>query len=186
MDAQTLSGGFTNPPIQSAHIFRSVMQAMARPGAVQEVAGVAPPEPLSQSAGAVLLTLCDAETPIYLAGGVDCDAVRSWIAFHTGAPLVGPEQAMFAVGRWAELAPVSAYPIGTSEYPDRSATLIVEQDELKTGARLKGPGIKDTAGLNIPGVAAFQANHKLFPLGMDFIFTCGDQLAALPRTTEVA
>ena len=32
MQANTLSGGFTNPATQSAHAFRSVMEAMARPG----------------------------------------------------------------------------------------------------------------------------------------------------------
>jgi len=53
------------------------------------------------------------------------------------------------------------------------------------GATLSGPGIKDTASLSLPDCAAFQANAMLFPLGLDFIFTCADRLAALPRTTRV-
>lgn len=186
MDAQTLSGGFANPAMQSAHAFRSVMEAMARPSTIHDIAGAEPPAPLSKAAGAVLLTLCDTDTPIYLAGEADCDAVRTWLAFHTGAPLSGPSHAMFAVGAWADLVPLSAYPVGTSEYPDRSTTLIVEQNELTEGALLSGPGIKDTASLNLPETAAFQANRAMFPLGLDFIFTCGDQLAALPRSTEVS
>ena len=40
--------------------------------------------------------------------------------------------------------------------------------------------------LSLPEVPAFQANSAMFPLGLDFIFTCGDRLAALPRTTEVS
>ena len=77
--------------------------------------------------------------------------------------------------------------IGTSEYPDRSATLIVESADLSaTGATLTGPGIKTMAGLSLPEVEAFRFNRGLFPLGMDFIFTCGDRVAALPRTTEVS
>jgi alpha-D-ribose 1-methylphosphonate 5-triphosphate synthase subunit PhnH len=92
---------------------------------------------------------------------------------------------MFAVGTWAALAPLSAFPVGTSEYPDRSTTLIVEQNELTAGALLTGPGIKDTAGLNLPETAAFQTNRAMFPLGLDFVFTCGNQLAALPRSTIV-
>lgn len=186
MQAQTLAGGFSDPAIQSAQAFRNVMEAMARPGALQEVNGAEPPAPLSPAAGAVLLTLCDTDTPICLAGAVDCDAVRSWIAFHTGAPLAGPSHCMFAIGAWTDLAPLSAYPIGTSEYPDRSATLIVEYPDLSaSGATLTGPGIKETAQLSLPEREAFQDNRTLFPLGLDFIFTNGSQLAALPRTTEV-
>lgn len=186
MQADTLSGGFADPAIQSAHAFRSVMEAMARPGTIHHISGAAPPAPLSDAAGAVLLTLCDTDTPVHLAGDADCDAVRAWLAFHTGAPVAGPSHCMFAVGTWAALAPLSTYPIGTAEYPDRSATLIVEVETLEaTGATLAGPGIKANAALSLPETHAFQANRMLFPLGLDFIFTTGDQLAALPRSTEV-
>lgn len=186
MQAETLSGGFADPAIQAAHAFRSVMEAMARPGTLQDITGAEPPAPLSRAAGAVLLTLCDTDTPVYLAGAADCDAVRSWLAFHTGAPLAGPSHCMFAVGSWEALAPLSAYPVGTSEYPDRSATLIVECPALQAkGATLTGPGIKDRATLSLPEVAAFQANSALYPLGLDFILTSGDQVAALPRSTQI-
>jgi alpha-D-ribose 1-methylphosphonate 5-triphosphate synthase subunit PhnH len=186
MQANTLSGGFADPAIQSAHAFRSVMEAMARPGTIQDITGAAPPAPLSPSMGAVLLTLCDTETPVYLAGDLDCDAVRAWLSFHTGAPFVGPAHCMFAVGTWDALAPLAVYPIGTSEYPDRSATLIIECSELTaSGATLTGPGIKDQATLSLPDVDAFQSNRTLFPLGLDFILTCGERIAALPRSTEV-
>ena len=186
MLADTLTGGFSDPAVQSAHAFRSVMEAMARPGTIQSIAGATPPAPLSPAAGAVMLTLCDTDTPVYLTGALDCDAVRAWLAFHTGAPVMGPSHAMFAFGTWEALAPLSAYQIGTSEYPDRSATLIVERDSLGAGSTLIGPGIKDRASLSLPEQAAFQANRALFPLGLDFIFTSGDQLAALPRSTEVS
>lgn len=187
MQAQTLSGGFTDPAIQSAHAFRSIMEAMARPGVIQNIAGAAPPAPLSPAAGAALLTLCDTETPIYLAGDADCEAVRAWLAFHTGAPMTGPSHCMFAVGTWEALSPLTQYPIGTPEYPDRSATLIVESPDLgQSGATLTGPGIETTASLSLPDLKAFQSNHALFPLGLDFIFTSGNRLAALPRSTEVS
>ncbi len=187
MQADTLSGGFADPAIQSAHAFRGVMEAMARPGTIQHIAGAAPPAPLSGAAGTVLLTLCDAETPVYLAGEADCDAVRQWLAFHTGAPLTGPSHCMFAVGTWRSLGPLSAYPVGTPDYPDRSATLIVDCADLAaSGAVLTGPGIQSQATLSLPEIAAFQSNSELFPLGLDFIFTSGDRLAALPRTTTVS
>jgi hypothetical protein len=45
MQANTLSGGFTKPAAQSAHAFRSVLEAMARPGTIQDIEGAAPPCP---------------------------------------------------------------------------------------------------------------------------------------------
>ena len=53
------------------------------------------------------------------------------------------------------------------------------------GARLTGPGIEAEAALNLPELAAFEANHRCFPLGFDCYFTCGDRLAGLPRSTRV-
>jgi len=187
MQAETLAGGFTNPAIGSAHAFRSVMEAMARPGTIHGINGTQPPTPLSVAAGTVLLTLCDTDTPVYLAGEADHDDVRAWLAFHTGAPLTGPSHAMFAVGDWDALMPLSSYPIGTPEYPDRSTTLIVECANLQAnGATLHGPGIRSEAALSLPETRAFQSNRAMFPLGLDFLFACGDQIAALPRSTEVS
>lgn len=187
MDGATLSGGFTNAPIDAAKAFRQIMDAMARPGRLYDITGATPPAPLSVAAGTALLTLCDADTPVYLAGEADTDAVRGWLAFHTSAPIVQASEAMFAVGSWSALHPIDAFSIGTPEYPDRSATLIVEMPSLAAnGATLRGPGIKDTGSLGLPDVETFARNHALFPLGLDFLFTSGSQIAALPRSTEVS
>ena len=68
----------------------------------------------------------------------------------------------------------------------RSATLVVDWPGLAAeGATLRGPGIRDTASLALPEIAAFQANRALFPQGLDFLFTTGSRLAALPRSTIV-
>lgn len=181
-----LGGGFTAAAHQSAHAFRAAMQAMARPGLIVDIGGAVPPAPLSIAAGTLILTLCDPGTPLFLAGDHDCIGVRDWVTFHTGAPLTGAATCSFAVGTWQALLPLGAYPIGTPEYPDRSATLIVEMPQLSaTGPILRGPGIKDSAALSLPDIAAFQANARTFPLGLDFYFTAGARMAALPRTTQV-
>lgn len=182
----TLVGGFADAPRDAAHAFRAIMNATARPGRIQAITGATPPPPLSVAAGTVLLTLCDPETPLHLAGGFDVPQLRDWLAFHTGAPITGPDTCAFALGRWEDLQPLGRFPVGTSEYPDRSATLIVECDRLEeAGTSLTGPGIDGTAELSLPEVAAFQANTRAFPLGLDFLFTCGDRLAGLPRSTRV-
>ncbi|MBL9045791.1 MAG: phosphonate C-P lyase system protein PhnH [Tabrizicola sp.] len=186
MIADTLSGGFTEAPLQSARAFRAVLEAMACPGTIHRVEGALPPAPLSVAAGVVLLTLCDGTTPLYLAGSADCRPVRDWVAFHIGAPLAGAAEAAFALGRWDDLQPVTRFRIGQPDYPDRSATLIVEMDKLTNhGPALTGPGIETATWLNLPETAAFRANRALFPLGFDAIFTAGDRLAALPRSTRV-
>lgn len=182
----TLSGGFANPATEAARVFRAVLQAMARPGQIATVTGALPPAPCSPAAGAVLLALVDGDTPLHLAGRHDCPALRDWIRFHTGAALVGPSEAVFGLGDWDMLSPLGQWPQGTAEYPDRSATLIVEMPDLAPrGARLSGPGIRDTAQLALPEIGAFAKNAARFPLGLDFILTAGDRLAALPRTTRV-
>ncbi|KIC20271.1 phosphonate C-P lyase system protein PhnH [Leisingera sp. ANG-Vp] len=191
MSLQTSSavyaGGFSNPPVASAHAFRAAMNAMARPGEVQEITGATPPEGISPAAGCLLLTLCDPETGVFLAPGADTEAVRAWLAFHTGAPIVAAEQADFVLGSWEALMPLARFRTGTPEYPDRSATLIVEVPGFGTpNAQLRGPGIKGTAEMQLPELAAFQDNAVLYPLGLDFFFTSGSQVAALPRSTQVA
>jgi alpha-D-ribose 1-methylphosphonate 5-triphosphate synthase subunit PhnH len=181
-----LDGGFADAPVEAAHAFRAAMSAMARPGRIERLTGAHPPAPLSVAAGTLILTLCDPGTPVHLAGGHDTTEVRGWIAFHTGAPVTGRADAAFAVGTWEALAPLDGYRIGEAEYPDRSATLIVEMADLRPeGATLTGPGIRDSARLSLPETEAFRRNARLFPLGLDVFLTAGDRMAALPRTTGV-
>jgi alpha-D-ribose 1-methylphosphonate 5-triphosphate synthase subunit PhnH len=186
--AQTaFGGGFADPAIEAARAFRAAMNVMAKPGEIRALDTAVPPAPLSAAAGTLLLTLCDPETGVYLAGPCDTAEVRGWLAFHTGAPVVAASEADFAVGAWDDLQPIDRFRIGEGEYPDRSATLIVEMAALDpAGAALRGPGIKEVAHLSLPDLAAFQGNAMLYPLGLDFFFTCGGRVAALPRSTQVA
>ncbi|MEY4982364.1 MAG: hypothetical protein RIR62_630 [Pseudomonadota bacterium] len=186
MTPDALTGGFAAPPVDSARAFRTILDALARPGTIHAVAGARPPAPLSVAAGTLALVLLDGTTPVHLAGAHDCGALRDWLTFHTGAPLVGPREAAFAFGTWDALAPVDRFAIGTPDYPDRAATLVVEMAALGSdGPRLTGPGIRGAAQLSLPETAAFRANRTLFPLGFDTFLTCGDRIAGLPRSTRV-
>ncbi len=191
MTAHLLLGGFADQPADAAHAFRAIMQAMARPGTIHAVTGARPPAPLSVAAATALLTLCDRTTPLFLGASHDTAEVRAWVTFHCAAPLAGAGDAAFALGTWDALTPTDRFRIGDPEYPDRAATLIVELPALirsgatLTGATLTGPGIRDTAALPLPDPAAFAANHARFPLGWDAILTCGDRVAAVPRSTAI-
>lgn len=177
---------FTDTPREAARAFRAALDAMARPGRIVEIAGPSGTG-LSPAAAALVLTLADRGTGIWLAPALDTPGLRGWITFHTGAGFTAPEGATFALGPWEEIeAILPRLPAGQPDYPDRSATLIVERESLsQTGARLTGPGIRDSARLSLPDSPAFAANAAAFPCGLDFFFTCGGRLAALPRTTRV-
>lgn len=181
-----VQGAFADPPRDAARAFRAALQALARPGRIETVAGATPPAPASVAAGALLLTLCDGDTGVHLARSHDTPELRAWITFHTGAPLVAPEAAAFALGTWEALQPLPRFAAGTADYPDRSATLVVERDTLEqAGTRVTGPGIDGSAYLDLPEPEAFVANRRDFPLGLDFYLACGARLAGVPRSTRI-
>lgn len=179
--------GFTDPVQDSQAVFRAVLDAMARPGRVHAVAAPAdPPSPLHRATAAVLLTLVDVETPLFLAPFAE--AARDWVLFHCGAPLVPAERARFALGP----VEMGSLPAGTDEEPESSATVILQVDALGAGQRLvlSGPGLAAASGLAVAGlpagfVAGWEANRGLFPRGVDVILCAGDRLAALPRTVRI-
>lgn len=184
--ATALTGGLADAPRDGARAFRTILQAMARPGTILPLSGARPPGPVSPAAGTALLVLADSTTALHLAGAADTPDMRAWVAFHTGAPLVPAEEADFALGSWEALQPVTRFRIGRPDYPDRSATLIVEVSHLTNhGPTLTGPGIETATWLNLPDVAAFRQNRALFPLGFDTLFTFGSRIAGLPRSTRV-
>src|SRR6202011_4552509 len=94
--SQHLADGFADPVPDAQRCFRAVLDAMAHPGRITRATGVTPPAPLSSAAGAVLLTLVDHETPLWL--DPDARVARRWIEFHCGAPIVSdPASCGFAV-----------------------------------------------------------------------------------------
>ena len=184
--ASDLSGGFINPPQDSARAFRQIMNAMARPGQIVSLSGLTPPDPLSKAQATVALTLFDHTTMICLKDQYDNDAVKSWLNFHTGTNYTSPELADFIICNHDGIGEISTLKQGNSEYPDQSATVIVEYPKLTSGkCKLTGPGIKDAIMISITQISPFRNGQGVFPLGVDFMLTCGDKLMGLPRTTKM-
>ncbi|WP_374330651.1 phosphonate C-P lyase system protein PhnH [Aestuariivirga sp.] len=186
--------GFTDVAVQSAHAFRSIMQAMARPGRVMLLdADIEPPAPLLPSAAAVALTLCDFQTPVWLSPELDNERVVHYLRFHAGAPIVAePQAAQFVFTTAVELLPQPGLLLqGTHEYPDRSATLVIQVAGFgATDVELSGPGIRGAEHFGVAGLdevfwSAMAENHARFPVGIDVIFAAPAQLAALPRSTAI-
>jgi alpha-D-ribose 1-methylphosphonate 5-triphosphate synthase subunit PhnH len=171
------------------------MNAMARPGSRCSLrTDLDRPRPLTAPAAALVLALCDFETPVWLDPPLSAEAgVAEFLRFHTGARLVAvPAEAAYAVvSDAARMPPLAAFAQGTPEYPDRSATLVVQVREMRAGGwKLEGPGIPghalfSAAPLPAGFVAQLQANRAGFPCGVDIFFADGTEIAALPRSTHV-
>ena len=186
--------GLTDPVLDSQRIFRATLDAMAHPGRIVNVPGpVETPAPLDPAAVAVLLTLADLDTALWLDAAAATTKVTDYLKFHCGCPVVAsPSMARFAVVADAVALPdFVEFANGSDEEPHLSTTVIIQVPGLndRTGRRLSGPGIRDHAMLGIDGAPArfwaeLAANHRRFPCGVDVILTAGTVLAALPRTVR--
>jgi len=194
--AQSIEGGFADPVFNAQTVFRAVMDAMARPGSVQPLPALArPPAPLSATAGAIALALCDNDTPLWLDPALHASAaVISWLGFHSGAPLANtPADAHFAfVATPAEMMALDGFSQGTQDYPDRSTTLILQVSDFTSGAPLllEGPGIETSATIapaQMPRhfIEQWKQNIQRFPRGVDIILATPEGIACLPRTTRI-
>jgi alpha-D-ribose 1-methylphosphonate 5-triphosphate synthase subunit PhnH len=187
--------GLADPVLDSQRIFRALLDAMANPGRIVELPG---PEsgmpPVHAAAAAVCLALLDLDTSVWLDERAARGGMAEFVRFHCGCQIVAaPEQARFALVLDTDAMPALArFDAGTDEFPDRSATVIVQTRGFSAGSgrRLTGAGIAGEARLDVSGLTAafwraLDANHALFPRGVDVLLTDGARLVALPRTTKV-
>jgi alpha-D-ribose 1-methylphosphonate 5-triphosphate synthase subunit PhnH len=191
-----LPAGFADMVLSAQTTFRSVMDAMARPGSVQRiVAAAGAPAAMMRGTAAIALTLFDHDTPLWLDPRMsETSDVAKWLKFHTGAPVIADSSiCSFAlIGEARALPALDRFAFGTNEYPDRSTTLILQVGSLTQGAlfELRGPGIDGTATLRaeIEPHDLFDrlaVNSALFPRGIDVVLVHDDAIVAIPRTTRL-
>jgi alpha-D-ribose 1-methylphosphonate 5-triphosphate synthase subunit PhnH len=191
-----LPAGFAEKVLSAQSTFRSVMDAMARPGSIQRIAAAAGTPPvMMRGTAAIALTLFDHDTPIWLDPKMTATPdVGKWLKFHTSAPVVADSTiASFAlVGDPDNLPALDRFAFGSNEYPDRSTTLILQVESLKDGpaVELQGPGIDGTAVLraSVQPRDLFERlaiNAALFPRGIDVVLVHDDSIVAIPRTTRI-
>ncbi|MGL5363128.1 MAG: phosphonate C-P lyase system protein PhnH [Bosea sp. (in: a-proteobacteria)] len=190
-----LAAGFAEPVFDSQNAFRHMMEALATPGRVRPLDGLLPADcPLPVAPAALLLALCDFETPLWLAPSLVARAgVADFLRFHTGAPMARDgSRATFALLDLASgLFDPSSFAQGTAEYPDRSTTIIAICASVTDGPPLgiRGPGIDGQATLNVAPlpsdfVACWRQAQLAFPLGVDVVFASTSEIVGLPRTTR--
>src|SRR5690606_14914895 len=135
-----LEGGFAEPVFDAQLTFRAILNAMARPGTVQRVAAVGRPSgPLAGAAAAALLSLCDFDTPVWLDAELTSHPeIEAWIRVQSGAVIVSdPAAAAYGfIANPVAIPTFEEFEQGSQEYPDRSATLILQAGSLAGGSRL--------------------------------------------------
>ncbi|RZT42815.1 phosphonate C-P lyase system protein PhnH [Cupriavidus agavae] len=194
--ATSLLPGFADPVDDAQQVFRATLEAFAHPGRLETLPARSEGQPdgLSPALTALLLTLADPDTPVWLPVEVPA-AARAFLRFHCGCPLVDAvgDATFVCVPAGHAMPALDACAQGLPDYPDRSATLIVELPSLDAGDAftLRGPGIETTQTLRATGLpddfpARWAANNARFPLGADLLLASGDRFCALTRTTQVA
>lgn len=193
MQSGRILTGFDDPVHQSQQVFRRVLGAMSRPGSIHELERSMHAAPgLSPAATAVCLTLLDFATPLWL--DEDASAAQAFFVFHCNVPVVRrPGDASIGIiGRALHLGDLQRFHLGSDECPENAATLVLEVDRLvpDSGMWLAGPGIDGRIALRVDGVAKgfwqqLAANRASFPRGIDLLLTCGQCIAALPRSVRV-
>jgi alpha-D-ribose 1-methylphosphonate 5-triphosphate synthase subunit PhnH len=206
MTLATVGRAFAQPVHDAQQVFRTALAAMARPGrvlplAADALAALEPPPGLSPGLAALLLSLLDGETRLWLAPPLASDETLQYLRFHCGVRVAHtPAAAAFVVACAAQAEPGlwSTLNLGTDEAPQAGATLILDVRSLRAaqpdepGAlTLSGPGIQSWHALAVPDLPApfWHARAALeadYPRGVDLILCSGERIAALPRTTRVA
>lgn len=208
----SLGQGLAHPVQGTQQAFRTLLSAMATPGRIMSLRGVAqegvqppatqhPEHPFGLAMTVALLTLLDPEAPLHLHSPLHSAAAAAYFRFHCGAamadagtaPIVAARAADLHAGLWAALAQ------GSDEAPQLGATLLIEvagldeQQPLSGAAllQLRGPGIQSVHSLAVQGLAPDfwrwrQSQQRLLPRGIDLVLCCGPRLAAIPRSTHLS
>lgn len=194
IDLGAVGPGFEHPALEAQRLYRRLLDAMSRPGRLQDLSE-APPPPvgLFRSTAGVALTLFDFETPVWLDPALRGGETEAWLRFHCGCPFtIDPRAAAFALVIDALAMPsLDVFNPGDVRYPDRSTTLVVQLPSLVDGAsvELAGPGIDGRIEVAPAGLPAgfwdqIDANHADFQLGVDLLLLDEERVLGLPRSAR--
>lgn len=158
--------------------FKALMWALSRPGHIKAM-----PRPGEAS---LVDALIDRECRVFCA-----DPLLMPQILQTGAEIAMPDNAdhVFA-GTLKDMSVLKELPMGSDLYPDDGATLIAHA-ALEEGAklRLRGPGVDGSCDVSIGGLPeGFWEMRKQvmrYPTGFELLLVDGDQLMAIPRSTDV-
>lgn len=166
-------------------IFRQLLEAFSRPGAVCDLST---PANTASARRAALACLMDSETSLADPHGLVFD--RDWPLLQAARTSVEEAPYVVADGR---RTPSFVPALGSLESPEFGATLLLEIDSVGEGAmalKLTGPGVDGErelrlSGLHVEWLSRRSDWNRAFPLGVDILLADATNVAALPRTTRV-
>lgn len=194
IQADQIKMGLDNPVHNSQGIFRRLLKTMSEPGTLVHLdQHIEPPRTLNAASYAIALTLFDNDTHIALGAGIEHEETMSSLLFYCSSVFVkNYNRAEFIICDESAIPDLDSLNPGTEAYPDQSCTLIVQCQSLRQGYPVvaTGPGIQGSrkiysSGFNPRLLEQRRQHYQQFPLGIDIIFTCGDQFFALPRTIQL-
>ncbi|NPV91847.1 MAG: phosphonate C-P lyase system protein PhnH [Firmicutes bacterium] len=177
--------------------FRLVMDAMARPGKIQQLPGLRfdPPPGLNPYAVGIAITLMDNETTFSLLP--DRQFWREYLRLNTGSRPVELGQAEFVlVEGGLDLAEMASLNRGSLQFPERSTYLILmvegitEDEGSGLSLQIQGPGIRHKRRVNLTGLMGINllrlmVLNREFPLGIEAIIVDRNgRLICLPRSSR--
>ena len=180
---------------QGARAFRAILDAMARPGKICTLPILIDEcEPAFATSLTILLALGDHLTSIYLAEEFRRAEIEKQLRFHTGSQLMQEQgRADFAVlnASGADIG-LDLWKRGDPEYPDQSATLIIQSTSLSQGdpVQFSGPGVQSEISVRIANIMpsfwkARAEVNAIAPLGLDLLFVSPHAILGCPRSTRI-
>jgi len=198
-----MAPGFADSTAQSQGVFRCALDALARPGtptAIPTASLASPPTGTSAAAASVLLALLDQDCALWLSPTLANGPAAAWLRFHTGCQI--EQDCSKADFVWAasivELPPLHQLKQGSAEYPDQSATCVVDVTAWRAAAvsdpaavSLRGPGVRGVITVAVDGLDAnfVQQHHAMqahAPCGVDMFCCADDVLLGFPRSVRLA
>jgi len=172
-------------PEKQQQLFRSLLNAMARPGSLGSIVTPTNNEIIGLPVLAVLV-----DAAVSVADPHQLLQKNDWLLLQTTEKPADTADYILCNGNFV---PDFAPKCGTLTCPEQSATLIIAVNGFHAGTthlQLKGPGIAESTNLLIDGLdpSWIQVRQDWvceFPLGVDLFLVSETQLAAIPRTTKV-
>jgi len=197
-----MAPGFADSTAQSQVVFRCALDALARPGTsvgIPAASLVSPSSGICAASASVLLALLDQDCALWLSPTLANGPAAAWLRFHTGCQI--EQECSKADFVWAasiaELPPLHQLKQGSAEYPDQSATCVVDVTAWRVAVvsdaaavSLRGPGVRGVITVAVDGMdASFLQQHHAMqahaPCGVDMFCCADDVLLGFPRSVRL-
>ncbi len=183
---------------ESQEIFREILNAMANPGTIKLIeASITVPENIHKSSAIIGFVLLNSDVSFCLSPY--SKELEAYLISNTSSASKPAQDAdfIFSNGHADSVEVIKTAKIGHSEYPEDSASLILDVEKISekafdncTTLILRGPGIKTKRELHVTGLSqevleCINEENIEFPLGVDvYLSDKGQNIVCIPRSVK--